>query len=133
MKKGFTLIETLVVIAIIVILIALIAPAVVKVTNHVNAEPVPSFVAKVVEKYPVSDRHGLQAFRINVVREGFSNHVETLTLDYAFGNETAIATAYANLIPDHWYRLSVRGTVDETWDVLPMIVEIEEVDPPTLE
>ena len=133
MKKGFTLIETLVVIVIIVILIALITPAVIKVTNHVSADPVPSFVAKVTEKYPVSDRHGLQAFRVNVIREGSSNHVETLTLDYAFGNETAIATAYANLMPDHWYRFSVRGTADESWNTLPMIVEIEEVDQPSLE
>lgn len=119
MKKGFTVIELLVVLAIIAVLAALLYPVFGR-----SKVPQPVFPAQVIRKYDVQhslNRQTYTVLHVDVKRKG-SSTIEPLT--------TESYEVFANLLENKWYDFHTTGVRDTKWDHFPMIVSVDEITDP---
>lgn len=136
MRKGLTLIEILVVIAIILMVVFLILPAL-GLNRQKN-----TFVAEVVRKYEVTQNDSTttnnQTFntvttkRLVDLRRPGSGFVETCeNVDDAFAGKNNSGTIHANLLEGNFYQITTIGSRNETMSWYPNIIEIQKVINPT--
>jgi prepilin-type N-terminal cleavage/methylation domain-containing protein len=115
MRKGFTLIEVLVILAIFVVLIALIFPAL----PFTFAEK-QSIEAQVVRKYEVF-HEGTTIPRLDIRRQG-QQDVEIIQVLRCYQNDWKAATIFANIHEGQWYKIDLYGDTNEKWGRFPNVV-----------
>ena len=120
-RRGFTLIELIVVIAIIAVLAALLLPLIM---SQYNSGSKKTAAYKCVKTYVTADQKRVD------LKPQMGGATETFRCDDYFGIRNS-TTMYAQFEAGKWYSVSTVGERDEFWSRFPYVTSVSEIPDPT--
>ena len=130
MRKGFTVIETFVVLCILSVIAALLLPAIMHAINGKYVPPTIQANYKCIKTYVVKETKYQDSMRVDLRPQ--SGEVVTMVCEDSWDIKRDAAARYAQFEAGHWYQVKSIGERREGYSPsFPNVFEVVEITDPT--